>query len=251
MRRIGIFLALCLSAIGAQAQSANLPTFVRVVEFKDVHTAAFDSSFAEFRAYLGTRAGFWSYSYYAGDNGHRYLAATLTGVGEIQRHDSITAAFSQAMPNGEAFGKRYSASWGSFDQTIWRSIPALSMLPAGMTSAQISAKYPFRRSSIRYLRPGTEQAFEAALRDAKAQDEKLGVAQPMVVYIMVIGAGDPAYLIISYAESAKAYWDLNETRRVKRLADPTWADISRRINATQRSVENVSLTRNAALSYVP
>lgn len=251
MRRICVTFALCLVAVSAHAQGSNLPTYARVIDFTDVRGVAFDSAFAEFRAYLGTRPGFWSYSYYTGDNGHRYIAASISGLADVTKHDSITSAFSQGMPSGEAFGKRYSASWGSFDQTIWRTIPSLSMLPAGMTSAQISAKYPFRRSSIRYVRPGTEQAFEAALRDAQAMDQKLGIAQPMVIYAMAIGAGSPAYLIISYAESAKAYWDLNEVRRVKRQADPGWADIVRRINEAHRRVENVSLTRIPALSYAP
>lgn len=235
----------------AQNSASPTPSLIRVWEFTDVRPAAFDEGMGEFRAYLGSRTGYWSYSYYAGDDGHRYISSTLSGLADIGRQDSITSAFVRDMPGRDAFLAKWNTLWGSANQTIWQSMPALSSPPSGMTSAQISAKYPYRRSTTRYVRPEMQAEFEATIREIKALDARVGSGIPVVVYQMVLGAGEPAYLLVSYAESGNSYWDLFEERRVKRAADPAWSALSRRLADTQRDIKSVSLTRNPALSYAP
>lgn len=235
----------------AQNSASPTPSVIRVWEFTDVRPAAFDEGMGEFRAYLGSRTGYWSYSYYAGDDGHRYISSTLSGLADIGRQDSITSAFVRDMPGRDAFLTKWNTLWGSANQTIWQSMPALSSPPSGMTSAQISAKYPYRRSTTRYVRPEMQAEFEATIREIKALDARVGSGIPVVVYQMVLGAGEPAYLLVSYAESGNSYWDLFEERRVKRAADPAWSALSRRLADTQRDIKSVSLTRNPALSYAP
>lgn len=252
MKRLFAATFALLMATSAAAQTTPAtPQYIRVWDFADVRTAAFDESFADFRAYLDTRPGYFGYSYYSGDNGHRYLIAALPNrFADIQRQDSITSAFSNAWPNTPAFTAKWSLTYGGFSESVWRSMPAQSLPPTG-TSAEIRTKYPFRRMTVRYVRPEAVADFEAAIKDVKAVDERIGSTVPVVMYRLVFGAHAPAYLFISYAENNKSYWEASEARRIKRDADPSYAGISRRISAALHSAENISLTRNAKLSYAP
>lgn len=147
----------------------------------------------------------------------------------------------------------WNSAWGSRHVAVYNAAPALSVVPADFTVADIQA-LPYNRVMVYHIKWDQAPAFRQALRERSALDREAGI-ENFVLTAWNGGIGTEAQTVMVRVSAASRVADAGVNQNARRAAREgyreEWGRLTGIMNASAWSIERHDQTRRPALSFVP